>query len=73
MPGLAAPGLMFTFRLVHPLPKGDDNIVWRIYQNFDTGAPYYGTVDGPIPEPASAVLFALAGVTAAVRRRRRKR
>ena len=71
MPGLAAPGLMFTFRLVHPMPKGDDNIVWSIYQNFYTGQPYYGTVDGPIPEPATMSLLALGACLPLFRRKRR--
>ncbi|MHC4563633.1 MAG: PEP-CTERM sorting domain-containing protein [Planctomycetota bacterium] len=68
-PDWSTPGLMFTFRLVHPMPKGDDNIVWELYHNLDSEA-YFGTVDGPVPEPATMSLLALGGV-ALLRRRSR--
>jgi len=63
------PGLMFTFRLVHPMPKGDENLVWELFHNRN-GQSYYGTVAGPVPEPATMSLLALGGL--AMLRKRRK-
>ena len=68
-PGMMEPGLMFTFRLVHPMPKGTDNIPWQITYNGVTGLPYGGMIDGPVPEPATMSLLALGGI-ALLRKRR---
>lgn len=68
MSGLDAPGLMFTFRLVHPQPKGVNNIPWDFTISLVTSTG--GMVDGPVPEPATMSLLALGGL-AVLRKRRR--
>jgi len=63
-------GLSNTFRIVAPGEPGDIQYSVYMFQGVGGDAEVFGTITGPVPEPATMSLLALGGV--ALLRRKRK-